>query len=536
VLIICAGVGFGKIIGASMYSLERCLIDCPLALLRTIAELRGVTLHSRGQREMAVELAAVLAAPDVTARSLAGLSPGAAEALEALAAAGGRLQATLFQRRYGEIRPFGPGRLAREQPWLSPTGPAEELWYRGWIFRGFADVDGTATEFIFVPDEVLGLLPRPRGRAFDVPSAPAPTSFTDAGDALVQDVTTLLAMVQVEGMRRRQGRWHSADLTALATRLTVRESASPDAAGNSRLALLLHLTERFGWMQEDERGHLRLQAPAVRRWLQADRAAQWQALWAGWRDDETWDDLRRLPELTCEGGWHNDPVGTRRRLLSWLGQLQPGSWHRLDAVIATLKAVAPDFLRPDGDYDSWYIRPTDGSNYLRGFEHWDDVEGRLARYLITGPLHWLGVIALDAGGERAALTAAGHALIREELPPAAPLGSITVARDFAALVPATAASFDRFRVARFAAWEASPVVGSAEPFRYRITRTALRRAESQGITAARVLAFLRERVGDALPENVARALARWPQMTKDEGRMTKDECRRAFVSILRPSS
>ncbi len=499
-----------------MYSLERCLVDCPLALLRTIAELRGVTLRSRGQREVAAELATALAAPAVIARSLTDLSPGATEALEALAAAGGRLQATLFQRRYGEIRPFGPGRLAREQPWLSPTGPAEELWYRGWIFRGFAKVDDTATEFIFVPDEVLGLLPRRPERTLDVPPAQAPESFTDSGDALAQDTVTLLAMVQVEGMRRRQGRWHPADLARLAARLTVPEPAPPNPTGSGRLALLLHLAERFGWMQEDERGYLRLQSPAVRRWLQADRAAQWQALWVGWRDDETWDDLRRLPGLMCEGGWHDDPVGTRRRLLSRLGQLQPGSWHRLDAVIATLKAVAPDFLRPDGDYDSWYIRPTDGSSYLRGFEHWDDVEGRLARYLITGPLHWLGVIALDAGGERVALTAAGQALIREELPPAPPPGSITVARDFTILVPATAASFDRFRVARFAAWEASPAVGSVEPFRYRITRTALHRAESQGITAARVLTFLRERAGDALPENVVRALARWPGMTKEE--------------------
>ena len=32
--------------------------------------------------------------------------------------------------------------------------------------------------------------------------------------------------------------------------------------------------------------------------------------------------------------------------------------------------------------------------YLRGFEHWDEVDGRLIRYIITGPLHWLGVLDL----------------------------------------------------------------------------------------------------------------------------------------------
>ncbi len=499
-----------------MQSLEQSLADCPLVMLRIIAELRGVTLRSREQRAIAAELAAALASPASIAQALRELSAEATAALEELAAAGGRMPSGLFLRRYGEIRPFGPGRLTREQPWRSPANPAEELWYRGWIFRRFAEIDGTTTEVVFVPDDILGLLPRRPDRMFDVPPAAAPESFLDPGDALVQDATTLLAMVQVEGMRRRQGRWHPADLSALSARLLVREAASPGPPGGSRLSFLLHLVEQLGWIREDERGNVRLHAPAVRVWLQSSRAAQWQALWLAWRDSETWDDLRRLPDLVCEGSWRNDPVGTRRRFLPWLERLQPGSWCEVEAWVAALKVAAPHFLRPDGDYDSWYIRPADGDRYLRGLEHWDDVEGRLARFLITGPLHWLGAIALDAAGQRMALTTAGQALIRAELPPTAPPDPILVGRDFSVLVPMAASAFDRFRVARFANWEASPAIGSAEPFRYRITRSALRRAEAQGISAERALAFLRDCAGDALPDNVARALARWPGMAKDE--------------------
>ena len=40
---------------------------------------------------------------------------------------------------------------------------------------------------------------------------------------------------------------------------------------------------------------------------------------------------------------------------------------------------------------SWFIRREGSEQYLRGFAHWEAVEGELLRYMIAGPLHWLGV-------------------------------------------------------------------------------------------------------------------------------------------------
>ncbi len=497
-----------------MYTLEQSLLDHPLALLRVIAELRGIPLHGHTQREVALELAAALATPEAIAQALAELSPAATEALEALAASQGRIQATLFQERYGEIRPFGPGRLTRERPWESPTGPAEELWYRGWIFQGFAEIDGTATAFIYVPDEVLALLPRPAQEEPRLPAVTAPATPIAHGDALVQDMVTFLAMIQMREFQRPRGRWSPAELNALAERWMVPEPPPLSPEGGSRLALLIHLAERMHWLQEDAQRHLQLRASTVRSWLQSDHATEWLTLWLRWRDDETWDDLRRLPGLVCEGGWHDDPVDARRRLFSWLARLQPGIWHDLDDWVSTMKRIAPEFLRPDGDYDSWYIRKADENVYLRGFAHWDEVEGQLIRYLMRGPLLWFGVVAMDERQTRFALTEAGRALLQEEKPTVAPAGRIEVTRDFLVLVPPGVASLDRFRVARFTRWEGSPQVGTDEPFRYRITQTALRRAEAQGITVHRILAFLREQTGDTLPENVVRALTRWPHRAR----------------------
>ena len=52
-----------------------------------------------------------------------------------------------------------------------------------------------------------------------------------------------------------------------------------------------------------------------------------------------------------------------------------------------------------GDYDSWYLRDAESGEYLRGFEHWEQVDGALVYYLITGPLHWLGILHLGASEE-----------------------------------------------------------------------------------------------------------------------------------------
>src|SRR5579859_5992190 len=42
-------------------------------------------------------------------------------------------------------------------------------------------------------------------------------------------------------------------------------------------------------------------------------------------------------------------------------------------VYSAVKEEEPDFQRPAGNYDSWYIRDAQSGEYLRGFESWDRV-------------------------------------------------------------------------------------------------------------------------------------------------------------------
>jgi hypothetical protein len=79
-----------------------------------------------------------------------------------------------------------------------------------------------------------------------------------------------------------------------------------------------------------------------------------------------------------------------------LSQLPQDIWWNLPSFVNAIHDIQPDFQRPAGDYDSWFIRKDNSDDFLRGFSSWDEVDGALLRFLITGPLHWLGFYDLAA--------------------------------------------------------------------------------------------------------------------------------------------
>ena len=109
-----------------MYSLQQSLVDYDMAMLRVLARTRGVALESNRQTEAVDQLAEALIDPLSIRVALAQLSPHGRDALDALTMVGGRMRAPQFSRRFGQVRPAGPGRLAREEPWSEPSNPAEE--------------------------------------------------------------------------------------------------------------------------------------------------------------------------------------------------------------------------------------------------------------------------------------------------------------------------------------------------------------------------------------------------------------------------
>jgi hypothetical protein len=205
--------------------------------------------------------------------------------LDALLAAGGQMRVPHFSRRFGQVRPIGPGRLEREAPWREPANPAEELLYAGLIFRAFSQDEAGPGEFTFVPADLRPLLPQPQVKppAFAVEVAPAPVHQDGKEMALIHDLFGYLVYVQNHDVRPyADGRLGQRDQATLGERL--------HDADERRLAFLRHLAGRLGLVVRQGE-YLRLEAAPTKHWLAAPSADQLATLQEAWRETQpgtTW--------------------------------------------------------------------------------------------------------------------------------------------------------------------------------------------------------------------------------------------------------
>jgi hypothetical protein len=200
-------------------------------------------------------------------------------------------------------------------------------------------------------------------------------------------------------------------------------------------------------------------------------------------------------------------------VLRLLGSAPDGAWRHLPAFIAGVRQQQPDFQRPAGDYDSWYIRDTASGEFLRGFAQWEAVEGALLRFMITGPLHWLGICDLAAPTPEAPalafrFSAWAKALLAGQPPEGLPeeQAQLKASSDARLLAPPLLPRAVRYQIARFCEWEKE----RPEFYQYRLTPASLERARQQGLSVAQLLGLLR-RHATALPPSLVKALERWEQ-------------------------
>ena len=498
-----------------MRTLESALSEHELITLRVIGEWWELDLRGADKTACIKALAETLTTLDF-GLEMQYLPPEEASALRALVDAGGRQAVGTFTRQHGEVRQMGPGRLEREEPWYDPISPAEALWYRGFLYRAFDEAEdgGSLVEYYFLPSELLTQAEEGNDEApaellrdgasmatvaptASLPAAAAPPSFAPAKTDAVDDLTTVLAFAQQDGL----------DIEASARLLEGdRRSLRPFLLDDSadRLSLLITLAVELGFLRRTPDG-LRPARAAV-GWLKEAREGQLRALVDAW-SSSAWNDLCHTPGLRCEGsGWENDPIAARSALLEALPR--DGAWYPLDALVQMVKNENPDFQRPEGNYDTWYIRDDESNAYLKGFESWEQVEGRLLRFLIQGPLFWLGMAEVGEG--RFHLTERALAWLAGEDAPARGVEVPPVVRpDAVVLVPHNANRYQRFQVARVA--EAEPLT-PAEPYRYRLTPGSLSAARESGITPERVLSFLRQASGRPIPASVQRGVERWSEL------------------------
>jgi len=510
-----------------MRPLQSSLMDYSMAKLRALAATRGIELTTSKRLDAARDLAAAMRTPDSIAEALEILDAEERRVLETVQASGGQVRADPFVRRFGGIRPIGDGRLLAEEPWLAPETPMERLYYLGLLFKEFSEYGGGLVEFYFIPTDVLPLLPPPQVQphpSFEPVERPA--QVWQAQDAAALDICTLLALMQNQETRYLRGKGLGAKDEGAWRRRWIFAAPKPSPFADyltTRSRFLLRLSARLRLVRREGR-LLKPRAETAREWLGAPQGARVEQLWAAWREDSGWDELRQIPGIRCEGtGWSNDPVVTRQRLLDLFARCEPDEWYSLPQVKDAIREYAPDFQRTGGDYNSWYIRDVATGEYLMGFEHWNDIEGRLVSQVVAGPLHWLGCVDLDWGQAESEqmfrFTPRGHALLLgAEMDRDGTTPPVEVARDGRVRWPPGGNLYHRFQVERFADWEAE-----RDGTLYRITPASLARALAQGVKVETLLAFLERAAGGRVPDGLREQIRAWA------GRQGRATLRRAML-------
>ena len=480
-----------------MPTLTESLQGRDLGELRIIAELWGFEFDAPDARLAVQRLAPGMLDPTLVEEVVAAL-PEAARSVLAELARRGRQSWAGFIRRYGELREMGAGRRDRERPHLQPVSPVEVLWYRGLLARAFFETSSGAEEFAYIPDDLLKLLPPPPGVSTGMlgrQAYPAEcASVLASGDALLDHACTLLAALRM----------------GITPQAAFGDSPTPAGLPELTSPVLRALLEAAGLL--DPAG---LPAPEpARAFLEAPRGIALAQLTQAWLSSDIFNELRLLPGLSAEGDWQNNPRRTRQAVLDFLANVPPATWWSLPAFIAAVRQGQPDFQRPAGDYDSWFIRHLGSGEFLRGFEHWDEVDGALLRYILCGPLHWLGIVdlACPAPGTAPAafrFTAWAADLLHGQSPPGLPAeepGGLLARSDARLFLPRRLQRLARYQIARFCEWEKE----TPEGYHYCLTPVSLERARKQGLTIAHLLTLLRKHA-KLVPPSLSRALERWEQ-------------------------
>jgi hypothetical protein len=437
----------------------------------------------------------------------------------------GCLPWALITRRYGALREMGQARRDRELPHRKPISATEALWYRGLIGRSFFDTPHGPEEFAFIPADLLALAPEvemgPPKTLGQIATPTEHATLIPASDRILDHACTYLAALRVglpleDALADVMNDWRVGMVSLDSYKNFLRE-----------LLVSAGLLDSSGVPKPEP----------TRTFLEQDRGESLSTLSRAWLNSTSINELHLVPGIIVEGEWQNVSLRTRHEILDLIAaapgqhillndrQLEPVLPESIPLervfvnLISFIQAVHqrhPDFQRPAGDYDSWFIRNSSTGEFLRGFEHWDQIDGRLLDFMICGPLFWLGIVDLVGSAVSSSdkstkviafrFSAYAQKLLNGETPAglAKEEERWQVKSDGQIDVPRLSSRAARYQIARFCAWDRS----DANLYRYHLTAVSLERAREQGLRVSHLLRLLR-RQATTLPPKLIHALERW---------------------------
>lgn len=421
----------------------------------------------------------------------------AREALSLLKQEGGQMPWAHFSKRFGSIRAMGPAKRDREKPWYFPDSSAEHLYYRALIGREFIRLDEDLVETAFIPDEFLSFLPDvPEKKPIQLKerlsrqAKPKPEQIQDLGLQIVDDYCTLFAALRLGEAEKR-----------------LAKTGKPAHYWR----ILRALGDDLGLLGRDG-----LPTDLARALLERPKVESAAWLHTQWAHTRLFNEMRLTPALRCEGGWHNEPLPVRRRLLTWLGELDAGEWYLLADFIKLVAELDPDFLRQGADYELWFVYGVPSGALLKGTESWHDLEAVFLTFFVVRWMFFLGLVSRyqDENGQfyfslkPAFQTMMQGAVDQSEDATGGDAEDPLVARSNGLiLMTDKTAPIARYQVARFAEWmELGP-----KQYRYQITPTSLASAAKAKLSPRHLISLLRKYGRSAPPPVLVKALNRWQE-------------------------
>jgi hypothetical protein len=529
--------------------------------LTAIAGYHGlVNKGAQTKSQSIASLSRALAEPERIAHSWQDLSPAERGLVEELQRQGGQARPRALHRNLAraglvEAPPPGPDRREANPRAAGSRRFADvlaRLNLRGLVFeaedtpppggfspgstppkRDFRRIAG----LVCIPDEILAHLPPPPA-APSVVAATVEAEHVRAGSARTfqRDLYLYWSFVRETPIRLTlKGQPPKPVLRTLAAQLLERTELdrSADELTQPRLRFLRQLLHQLG-----------LLAVSPEREVHATGRADFFALeplervrrsFDTWRASSDYLEFGMLPANArpTELEFQPTPAGaaavTRARavVLKLLAEQGAEGWHSLPALVEEIRDQDFGFLIPrtraaqqyyyQGPYDAasnpYSLRF--GSLYGNSDSNWEQVEANFIRAIVTGPLHWLGLIdtgllpdAASASSPIAAfrLTDMGRWVLGLGPPPAVQAeGGRVIAQPnlhIVALDPvadATLVQLDQF----------AERLSAERAVEYRLTRASVYAGQQAGWEVPRIKTFLQAQTQMALPGNVERTLDEW---------------------------
>ena len=460
-----------------------------LGFLKIVANAWGIEIKAPDAYTARTQLAIEMDNPETIKEIYEVFPENVRKAFDALLENEGKIPWSKFSRDFGEIQVMGSARRDRERPDLQPKTPTEYLWYRAFIGRAFLSTETEPQEFAYIPEEIFSCLEPVHIQKKQIPGRPASAKETliihATSDVILDDICTYLAAL-------RNG--FSTD--------TLQDYCDIPVTFLSIILAELKLISEDRSLDPDQ----------VRLFLESPRGESLSTLVNLWVNDDHLNEMSLIPEITIEGILDRNHRKVRQFLLDQISLIPNNQWWHIDSFIAYVYQINPDFQRPAGNYDTWYIKDAESGNYLRGFEHWDAIDGTFLRFMITGPLFWLGLVDLASSSNESGLQAFKFSAWSEDLLSNQPPEDIQtedvkiIIDSYGKIIlPLRFSRTMRYQISRFCDW----IEKSKNGYEYHISPVSLQRAKEQGLKISQFLKIIQSTLPHQFPPKLKTALEKW---------------------------